>query len=42
MTDFAGLNLAQPILRAIGDEGYTRPTPIQAKSILPLDRKSVV
>ena len=33
MTDFAGLELAQPILRAIADEGYTTPSPIQAKSI---------
>ncbi len=33
MTDFTGLNLAQPILRAIEDEGYATPTPIQAKSI---------
>ncbi len=36
MTDFAGLELAQPILRAISDEGYTTPTPIQGKSIPPL------
>jgi len=36
MTDFAGLKLAQPILRAIADEGYTTPTPIQVKSIPPL------
>ncbi|MBT3628624.1 MAG: DEAD/DEAH box helicase [Rhodospirillaceae bacterium] len=33
MTDFTGLELAQPILRAITDEGYTTPTPIQLKSI---------
>ncbi|MDP6069388.1 MAG: DEAD/DEAH box helicase, partial [Alphaproteobacteria bacterium] len=33
MTDFSGLALAQPILRAIRDEGYTTPTPIQQKSI---------
>ena len=33
MTDFSGLELAQPILRAIADEGYTPPTPIQQKSI---------
>ena len=33
MTDFAGLGLAQPILRAITDEGYTTPTPIQLNSI---------
>ena len=36
MTDFAGLELAQPILRAIADEGYTTLTPIQGKSIPPL------
>ena len=33
MTDFAGLKLAAPILRAISDEGYETPTPIQAQSI---------
>lgn len=33
MTDFTGFNLAQPILRAIADEGYTTPSPIQAKAI---------
>ncbi|HIM24033.1 MAG TPA: DEAD/DEAH box helicase [Rhodospirillales bacterium] len=33
MTTFSGLNLAQPILRAITDGGYTTPTPIQEKSI---------
>lgn len=33
MTDFTGFNLAQPILRAIADEGYTTPSPIQHKSI---------
>ena len=31
--DFAGLGLAEPILRAIHDAGYTAPTPIQAKAI---------
>jgi len=36
MTDFSGLALAQPILRAIADEGYATPTPIQDKSIPPL------
>ena len=36
MTEFAGLELAQPLLRAISDEGYTIPTPIQAKAIPPL------
>ncbi|HER25847.1 MAG TPA: DEAD/DEAH box helicase [Rhodospirillales bacterium] len=33
MTDFTGLQLAQPILRAIIAEGYLTPSPIQAKSI---------
>ncbi len=36
MTDFSGLDLAQPILRAIADEGYATPTPIQGKAIPPL------
>ncbi|MBT4700301.1 MAG: DEAD/DEAH box helicase [Rhodospirillaceae bacterium] len=36
MTNFEGLQLAQPILHAIADEGYTTPSPIQAKSIPPL------
>ena len=36
MVNFVGLELAQPILRAIEDEGYTTPTPIQEKSIPPL------
>ncbi|WP_456453166.1 DEAD/DEAH box helicase, partial [Hydrogenimonas sp.] len=30
---FTQLNLAQPILRAIEEEGYTTPTPIQAEAI---------
>ena len=30
---FASLNLAEPILRAISDAGYTMPTPIQLKAI---------
>lgn len=30
---FESLRLAAPILRAIGDEGYTTPTPIQAQAI---------
>ena len=33
MTDFTSLELAQPILRAIVDEGYTTATPIQGMSI---------
>ena len=36
MTGFVGLELAQPLLRAISDKGYTAPTPIQAKAIPPL------
>jgi len=30
---FAGLGLAEPLLRAISDSGYTTPTPIQAQAI---------
>lgn len=30
---FADLQLAQPLLQAINEEGYTHPTPIQAKAI---------
>ncbi len=33
MTNFEGLKLAQPILRAIEAEGYGTPTPIQLQSI---------
>ncbi|MBJ3775591.1 DEAD/DEAH box helicase [Acuticoccus mangrovi] len=33
MTQFTELGLAEPILRAITAEGYTTPTPIQAKVI---------
>jgi ATP-dependent RNA helicase RhlE len=33
MTDFSGFQLAQPILRALNDEGYTTPTPIQEKAL---------
>jgi ATP-dependent RNA helicase RhlE len=32
-TQFAALGLAQPLLRAIADAGYTVPTPIQLKAI---------
>ena len=32
-TTFASLALAEPILRAIADAGYTTPTPIQAQAI---------
>ncbi|PLW78456.1 DEAD/DEAH box helicase [Cohaesibacter celericrescens] len=33
MTNFSDLGLAEPILRAVTDEGYTTPTPIQTKAI---------
>jgi len=32
-TTFAGLGLAEPLLRAIADAGYQQPTPIQAQAI---------
>ena len=32
-TQFASLALAQPLLRAVADAGYTTPTPIQARAI---------
>jgi ATP-dependent RNA helicase RhlE len=31
--NFAGLGLAEPLLRAVADAGYTIPTPVQAKAI---------
>ncbi|MFT8243497.1 DEAD/DEAH box helicase [Roseomonas sp. BN140053] len=33
MTDFTSLGLAAPLLRALEEEGYTTPTPIQAQAI---------
>jgi len=36
MKSFAELPLLEPIQRAVKEEGYTVPTPIQAQSILPL------
>ena len=30
---FASLNLAEPLMRAINDAGYTQPTPVQAQAI---------
>jgi ATP-dependent RNA helicase RhlE len=33
MTSFAELNLAEPLLRALAEEGYTEPTPIQLGAI---------
>lgn len=35
MITFASLMLCEPILRALTDEGYTTPTPIQAQTIQP-------
>ncbi len=35
MLNFSALNLSAPLLRALTDEGYTIPTPIQAKAIPP-------
>jgi ATP-dependent RNA helicase RhlE len=36
MTNFSGLELTPLLLRAVSEEGYTTPTPIQAQSIPPL------
>ena len=36
MTQFTELGLAAPILKALADEGYTTPTPIQTKAIPPV------
>ena len=33
LTEFTTLGLAEPILRALGDEGYSEATPIQARTI---------
>ncbi len=33
MTNFADLKLSEPLLRALHEEGYTEPTPIQAGAI---------
>jgi ATP-dependent RNA helicase RhlE len=33
MNSFADLSLAEPLLRALTEEGYTTPTPIQAQAI---------
>lgn len=33
MTTFSELGLSEPLLKALADEGYTRPTPIQAEAI---------
>jgi ATP-dependent RNA helicase RhlE len=36
---FADLNLAPPLLRAVAEQGYTEPTPIQAQAIPPIPRR---
>jgi ATP-dependent RNA helicase RhlE len=36
LTTFSDLHLAEPILKALGEEGYANPTPIQAKAIPPV------
>ncbi|MBB4284593.1 DEAD/DEAH box helicase [Roseospira goensis] len=43
MTQFSDLGLAEPVLRAIATQGYTHPTPIQAR-VIPtvLDGRDVV
>ncbi|MDO8325119.1 MAG: DEAD/DEAH box helicase, partial [Phenylobacterium sp.] len=33
MTKFTDFGLAQPLLKALADEGYTTPTPIQTQAI---------
>ena len=36
LTDFSGLGLAAPIARALAEENYTTPTPIQSQAIPPV------
>ncbi|MCA3727505.1 MAG: DEAD/DEAH box helicase, partial [Phenylobacterium sp.] len=36
MTQFTDLGLDRGLLKALSDEGYTRPTPIQAQAIPPV------
>jgi ATP-dependent RNA helicase RhlE len=33
MMHFNSLNIIEPILKAVAEEGYTTPTPIQAQAI---------
>jgi ATP-dependent RNA helicase RhlE len=33
MTQFSELGLAEPILRAVSEQGYTKPSPVQAEAI---------
>lgn len=43
ITDFSALGLAEPLLKAIIESGYTTPTPIQAQAIpLALQRKDLM
>ncbi|HEY0906367.1 MAG TPA: DEAD/DEAH box helicase [Methylophilus sp.] len=43
ITDFRALGLAEPLLKAIEESGYTTPTPIQAQAIpLALQRKDLM
>ena len=39
---FKELNITEPILKAIGEKGYTVPTPIQEKAIPPVQKLSPV
>jgi ATP-dependent RNA helicase RhlE len=36
LTQFSDLGLAKPLMRALADQGYTTPTPIQAQAIPPV------
>jgi len=36
LTDFASLDLIEPLLRAVAEAGYVKPTPIQVRAIPPL------
>ena len=36
MTSFADLRLSEPVLRALQDVGYEKPSPIQEQAIPPL------
>lgn len=33
LADFTSLNLVEPLMQAVTESGYTKPTPIQAQSI---------
>ncbi len=36
MSDFSSLGLSEPLLRAIAEQGYDTPSPVQAKAIPPI------